>query len=235
MKQIHLQDCKSTQSYIKDIIKTNNYEHLIISTNKQSMGFGRNEAQWLHFKNALAFSIKITPCNPKILTQMEISILLVNFFQQNFNSKLYLKWPNDILNNEGKKCIGIICSLIKEDTLISGIGINLGKIEENKKIIENRSFPIGCINSKILLSDEDKEKIPKYIYKYVLENRIASEKIYNKWNDLCYHIDKDVEIIDNSKKYKGTFKGIDNNGVAIIKSKNKIKKIISGSLFLFNY
>jgi len=66
---------------------------------------------------------------------LEIGLITISFLKNKFNKDLFLKWPNDILTSDGKKCGGILCQYIDKSTIVVGLGINLGKLEVPKEII----------------------------------------------------------------------------------------------------
>lgn len=230
MHHIHFKECGSTQYFlfnnIEDLI--NNHKNVLVSTDQQTDGVGRSSHKWIQFKNALAFSFTLSPNPIQTLTPLEIGVLVCDYFKEVHRTNLLLKWPNDIVTAKFEKCGGII-STLKNNIVISGIGLNFG-IKDQNYHIESLKIPVGTIFNKEIDS-EDKRYLSNDIYTYILNNRI-SENLVERWNTYCAHLNHDVSIVDQESNIEGTFLGIDKNGVANIKEKksNTIIKIYAGSL-----
>ncbi len=125
----HFNSIASTQTYLKDnleLLKEKD-DDILISASEQSAGLGQRGNQWDNYPNNITLSFTLEPQRVATLTPLEIGILVISFIKKKFNQDLFLKWPNDILTKEGKKCGGILCQYIDSSTVIVGVGINLGK------------------------------------------------------------------------------------------------------------
>ena len=139
-----------------------------------------------------------------------------------------LKWPNDLINAQGQKCGGILCTFLSEKAIIVGIGINYGR--SSFEGIHNPIIPPGSVDEQRVLSEQDKERIPLAIYQYLLNHRMPSEQILQTWKKYCYHQGAKVRIIDEETEISGFFQGVTVNGEAIIESHGKQTHIPAGSL-----
>ncbi len=233
-KHIHFKSCSSTQTELLNIVSNSSkVENILISTNLQTKGKGRQNNIWLMEENkSIAMSIILLP-NPNIsLTSLEIGVLICQFFSGVYQIPLKLKWPNDILTDAGKKCGGILAQM-KNNKLIVGIGLNLSCSNELFQRGECFKCKIDGIFKQDLPFNDLIQQLPKELYKYILNHRINDEKkLKNAWNDLCYHQNFEVVIEDSNHKTEGIFKGIGNNGQALITANEGAKEIYSGSLFL---
>lgn len=227
----HFDDIESTSTYLKSQYKeiakdTTDERNILVSCRKQTGGRGRSGNSWEQPDNSLAFSFIMKPSEEMTLSSLELGILLSEYL----GKKIFLKWPNDLLNGDNEKVGGILCQLVENSILIVGIGLNFGEFEKSKY---NFPYPIGCVDEEKTLSEEDYENIPKEIYQYILDNRLTTEQIVSKWNSLCIHLNKKVEIRDHDHQDSGIFKGINDQGAALIEnSHGDIKPIMSGSLFI---
>lgn len=219
MQHFKLQSCSSTQDYLKGKISTVGNSFCLVSTQSQTQGKGRNGNLWKQFNNSLAFSFLLKPNQVVTLTSLEISVLLTEYFKKN----ILLKWPNDLLIDRNK-CGGILCNII-DDIVIVGIGINLGRIEKSSSKFK---LPPASIDSERVLGTDEFHSIPEEIYSYIINNRINSEQVIDRWTSLCAHLNSEV-FIDSQL---GIFKGVGSNGEALLKiNDNKTQSIWSGSLF----
>lgn len=233
MKHIHLLECCSTQTFLKGSIERNECKNIpsLVSTSRQTGGRGRGQNQWIHSDNALAFSLALDAHPEPMLTPLEMGSILINYFQQQTH-QLYLKWPNDLLNSQGQKCGGILCSLMERKIVVVGIGINLGK-SDFQDVPKNAITP-GCIDDKKILAEQDKQDIPLDISQYLLKNRMTAKQILQTWNNYCFHQGKKVLVSDGNNSLSGLFQGITSKGEAIIENNGIHEYATTGSLLICN-
>ena len=234
MHHIHLDRCKSTQGYLIENIKEyqkNADKRVLVSSSNQYAGVGRSNNNWDDSENSLAFSFLLKPNKEITLTPLEIAVLVVDFFHVEFNINTCLKWPNDLLKNDGTKYGGIISNFVNKDIIVIGIGINFSKPKLKKKT-QNYKTPVGYLFEKKKLLDEDHKNISKKIYEHILNNRMESQEMIRNWNKLCLHLDKRVKVFNDIDEHVGLFKGVGEIGEAIIEIEDnfEIVKLISGHL-----
>ncbi len=235
MLQIHFKECSSTQDYLKRHWKSlkaqnPNENDFVVSTSAQPKGVGRRGNTWIHFKNNLAFSFNLGPNTEITLTSLEIGVLISLYFQQYFNTKLYLKWPNDLINQKKEKVGGILCQLLKPNIIIAGCGLNL-YLEETEKENYNYKVKPGPILSQRPQISEFNKIWPLQIVEFIQQNRLHQEGIQEKWNDLCIHLNQKVKIGDQSDCKEGIFRGLGPQGEALLEEGGTLTQVISGPLF----
>lgn len=217
IRQIHLYESDSTQNILKEQLSIKASETLVVSCDHQTKGKGRGEKKWISMTGSLCFSINLKPHPILSFTAMEISVILADFFLMK-NRPLKLKWPNDVLSIDQKKCGGILVQG-SNDQFITGIGINL--------FSDNQEFG-GVYESEFFF---DKKDLALEIAQYIIMNRISdTEDLKKRWLFLCGHLNKEVTILEGENKIVGTFKSIGDFGEALIYSEEKIHKIFNGSL-----
>ena len=232
MLHLHLKECDSTQLYLKenfkDLFLKDSY--VLISTDKQLKGIGRNGNRWDDYPNALTFSFLLKPTINVITIPLAAGIILCQYIKEQWGVDLNLKWPNDLINRYYQKCGGIICQYIDHESIICGIGLNLGY---SKKLSgeQNYKTPAGVIKANVKLSSQDRKIIPRNIYDYFLSYDFSNLNIKKDFEKTCSHLNKQVSITDTNKEWIGIFQGITDNGEALLKSSDsKINTFISGSL-----
>lgn len=196
--------------------------HLLVSTQKQTSGVGRRGNQWHSSDHSLAMSFSIKSQEQLSLTPLHMALALCNFFQ-NQNISLSLKWPNDLLNEEGEKVGGILCQVLNPNYVLVGIGLNLYFDQSDYSAVKDLSYPISHLNLKSI----NKKEMAENIYNYIIQSESFSSQ---KWNQHCFHLNKKVEITDGDQKSKGLFIGIDELGAAILKDQDSTVKVYTGSL-----
>ncbi len=223
MNHIHLKECESTQEYLINLQKDPSAKYLI-STDSQVKGRGRRENLWDSDKNSLCFSFSLKPNKILTLSASEITILLCQFFSlyKNSNHQTKLKWPNDLINFENKKCGGVLINKI-DDMLIVGIGLNLNPSK----------YPTYQIEAGSILKTHQEfqhKSLALEIVEYIHNNRISASEIYKKWKDFCFHLNTKVSILEEDKVTEGIFLNIGEFGQAIIQTQEKEVQIFNGSL-----
>ena len=156
------------------------------------------------------------------MTPLEIGAIVAKFLSSH-EYKVFLKWPNDLLNFHGKKCGGILCNFPGEEWVIAGIGLNVGKLEETSFL------KAGTLDNERILTEVDKKEWPAKIYHHILDHRLAPEEVLNVWSNFCFHQNKEVKVTDGKESFIGTFEGITHRGEALVGGRS----FSSGSLELF--
>lgn len=226
LNYIHLNECHSTQETLKNQWEEGKITHpYLISTSKQTNGQGRRKTPWQHFPGSLAISFT-WPLKEKIsMVPLELGVFICEFFKERYQKNLYLKWPNDLLNQKNEKIGGIIMNLMT-DILLVGIGINMFTTKERSHFPYKHAF---IFDDKFEL----KEIFYTELYQYLLKrNQEFNSSIKEDWAKYCIHLNKNITIKDEFQESKGIFLGIGEHGEALISHNGKIEKVLSGSLFL---
>lgn len=134
MEIIYLESVDSTQTYLKEHIKTQGYhKNIAIVTTNQTNGIGSRDNKWESKKGNLFFSftqnIENLPQDLKLQSaSIYFSFLLKNLLLSK-KSKVWLKWPNDFYLEEKK--IGGTITQLEKDILFCGIGLNLRRVSSD--------------------------------------------------------------------------------------------------------
>lgn len=152
----------STQSEIWRRIENGSIENgTLVMAEIQTEGKGTHGRIWHTNKNNIAFSFYIqTDCNIEELNgiTVEIAEIIVDIFKEEYNIKLNIKEPNDIMFNNKKVC-GILTeskmNSEKVKFLVIGIGINIEEQNFTEDIKElatsiKREFGIGIDRQKFI-------------------------------------------------------------------------------------
>lgn len=223
MYQKHFQTISSTQTFLKEnyatLTEENRSAHILISCDQQTDGIGSKNNLWDFYQKSLAISFTLIPNITPTLTPLEIGLIISKYFREKHSTAIFLKWPNDLLNHEGKKCSGIICQYIDSNLVIAGLGINLG-FQQQKN-----TYPHGF--SSLVINYASLESLSREIYKYILNNRILTFfELEMEFMQACSHINKKVKVDDA----EGLFQGIGKGGEALVLINGEVKKFYSSSL-----
>jgi biotin-[acetyl-CoA-carboxylase] ligase BirA-like protein len=230
MHHTHFPTINSTQIYLKENLSEllKNDPCVLVSAQEQTAGVGRGENKWDFHFHSLAMSFTLSPNEVPTMTPLEIALMTAIYFQKNYGITIKVKWPNDLMTTENKKCGGILTQYINPTTVIVGLGINIGHVTES-------SAPDHYKHGLAFLNDENlflksKKDLAEDMYSYFLSNRIKTENIQEQFPDYCAHFNKQIEIDDDQKKYTGKFCGIGKSGEAIVETNGEFKHFYSSSL-----
>ena len=231
----HFSSIPSTQIYLKENLealkaKDNN---ILISCSEQTLGIGQRGNTWDSYPNSLAMSFTLIPNEIPTLTPLEIGILTIAFFKKKYNKELFIKWPNDLLSSEGKKCGGILCQFIDYTTVIVGLGINLGKFNLPEK--SEYRHGISNVLNNLELNEREQELVSKELYQFIDSDRfIHAAELKKSFDKNCAHLNKMVSITEDGINHLGIFRGIGSNGEALVEINSLIKTFLSSSLTIIN-
>lgn len=232
MYHSHFNSIHSTQIYLRDNLvelKARDKE-ILISAGEQTLGIGRKGSQWDSYNNSIAMSFTMPPNPVPTLTPIEIGVLTSLFLKEEYGVSIFLKWPNDLLTKDGRKCGGILAQYIDSETVIAGLGLNLGGLPTTEAP-GHYKHGLGNVSDSLVLSPEDKKDIPAKLYAYILKNRILNAgEMQVQFRTTCFHIGHNVDIDDDGFNYEGKFMGIGQNGEALVEIDGQTKSFLSSSL-----
>lgn len=236
MYHTHFTTIHSTQIYLRDnLVELKSHgSEILVSASEQTLGIGRKGSQWDSYNNSIAMSFTMRPNRVPTITPIEIGILTSKFLKAEYDISISLKWPNDLMTSEGKKCGGIIAQYIDSETVIAGLGINLGPLP-NVTVPEHYKHGLGNVSDNLMLTSQDLKNIPAKLYSHILKYRIDNlQEVQNQFNQYCFHIGAIVKIDDDGDDFEGKFIGIGKNGEALVEIQGITRALLSSSLKILN-
>lgn len=196
---------------------------IMVHCDHQKKGEGRRQKRWFSSRSAVAMSFDLNP-NPRLsLTSLELGVLTCDFLRAR-KLETYLKWPNDLLTVNGKKCGGILIQS-KQSSLVAGIGINLYHPRDEVPEELNEKFGHVFNDSKM-----DAWNFSQELYQYICDGRLNPIETVKRWNELCGHLQKQVTAHEDGTQLQGKFIGIGQDGEALIETPLEIKSVYNASL-----
>ena len=222
----YYQRLDSTNVEAWDLIKSGEATNgMIIITDNQIKGKGRNGNSWFMAPSkGLAMSIIL---NQKLsieeaeLIPIAVGVSIAKAIE-NRGAKPQLKWPNDIFI-DGKKCGGVLCeSKVSSNfihSMVIGIGLNINETETDfpeplRDKSTSLSIATGHSNQRELVC-----AIITTFFERAMEDLKTNIKL---WENYCSHMDDLVSFNHGNSKNKGTFKGINQHGHAMIDIKDEV-------------
>ena len=229
MRILKLHTTTSTNSYLKEWIRTNTPDNFTIAlADKQTQGRGQRGNSWHSEKGKnLIFSIFIKINQFNIDRQFEfnqaISLAIVSVLK-NYHHSIQIKWPNDIMADDHKIGGILIENTVSNSTLkhsIVGIGLNCNQTKF-PAIIPNASSLKNLLNKDIDLEElflEISKSIKKHITILEKNSRGYFKQEYLEnlflWQKLAWYQDP------NQNKFKGKIVGISAEGKLQIELNSK--------------
>lgn len=218
LKHIHVNECDSTQDLLKEQLSREDVtQQLVVSCDRQHQGRGRGNHQWEQMAGTLCFSMNIKPHPSISFTAIELGVLLARYFADQ-GIKLQLKWPNDLWNEAGAKCGGILVQN-NQQQMLAGIGINLfsqdaryGGVYLNEVDVDRR----------LLI-----EQMARFIHLHRYQH---TSQLIADWERACGHWRQMVQITEGEEIYQGLFLGLGVHGEALLEGKTGVSRFYNGSL-----
>lgn len=219
-KFIHVERCDSTQDILKEQLALIGEDELTVSCEQQTNGHGRSNNIWKDSPGSVCFSMTINQHPQMTFTALEISILVHKFIFQK-GKDIKLKWPNDLISPDGKKCGGILVQN-SGTHYYAGIGLNL---------FENKHCYGEIFSAPFAL---DKKTWAQELSQYIRKNRYNDTELLKKdWLENCFHLNRKVKITEGDQESVGIFTGLGSYGEAVLENSQGIQHLFNGSLRLF--
>ncbi len=221
----YYQRLESTNKEAWEIMDSEETSHgTIVITDNQLSGKGRNGNSWfMSPSKGLAMSIILKQSisiQEGLLIPIAAGVAVAKALE-NRGGKPKLKWPNDILINNNK-CGGILCETrIKNNCIIQmviGIGLNINETYND--------FPDTLSKSATSLAIETNQSNQRELICAIITTYF--ERLLNDlpsslpiWKNYCNHLNEPVSFNQNGINQDGIFRGLDNDGRAIIQIDTK--------------
>ena len=229
---------KSTNEEAWELFNDDAQPGTVVITDNQFGGKGRNSRSWFTIANkSLSFSILIKKEIPiKLCGWIPIiTALSIERGLQNFQIQTSFKWPNDILLDR-KKMGGVLIESKVKGTLVNkliiGIGLNINESkDELDSSISEVATSLHIHSGKIFQRERILAAVLNEMEQIIEEFPKNIDKICENWITNCDHLDKKIQFHSGSDVISGVFKGLGENGSAIIKTNQSEQEFHSGEIY----
>ena len=227
----------STNDEAWELIAENVPNGSLIITDNQFKGRGRFGNKWISAPSmGLTFSLILYDLKNLHKLPFMIGVSVCEALKE-FNFKLKLKWPNDIILND-KKIGGILCELKKINnvkTIVVGIGMNINeKADDFPDNLRKKAISLSMVSNITYQRERVLAKILNHFEKNLDLLKKKNLELFKKWESFCNHINKEVTFHNNNVNVVGRFLKISDRGSAIIKVNNKEIVFSSGIVEINN-
>lgn len=235
-KYIHFDSIDSTNRYAKSIVgNTIIPNKLVIMADSQTNGYGRSQKNWESSSDKGLWMSAVIPVSVNIETLPQSTLVLAVAVQKAIHDvlglNLKIKWPNDLLSQNGKKCAGLlvenvlldnidnpVCTLQSQYMLILGIGLNVTQ--------DSGDFSIDIKNiatSLYLLSGvkTDKNQLIKNIlinieHFFSAWQHDGFANIRQQWLKHSFSIGQDIHFTINNQYREGQIVDLTESGALLV-------------------
>lgn len=238
---IRLDSVDSTNNYAAKLIKeVKVFDGTVIMARDQSSGKGQRGNTWIAQpgKN-LTFSMVIYPKNVDVSNHYilsQITVLAVSDLLMVYGIDHSIKWPNDIVTNNGKICGILIENNITEQKInhsIIGVGLNVNQTDFQEGI--------NATSMALLLNEEnDLESLLKLFCNmfdkwYLLLNSNKQEYIHNTYLLRLLNFGKNAIYKFKGMPVEARIVNVEKNGILVLEktSGEQIKADLKEISFVF--
>lgn len=218
---------------------------LVAATNNQTMGRGRHGRTWQSPPGSglcmsFAYTFGVPPANLPALT-LAIGIGVIAALESTGAAGVRLKWPNDLMADEGK--LGGILTESQsrssgEITVVTGVGINvdLGDVSDlGQEMGSARRIADIAGIAAVLPKHEDlaARLIDSLCATFVDFETEGFDRYVQQWGERDWLFGRELVIDMQQQQVTGTGAGIANDGALLVDTgEGMIRRIRSGSVLL---
>jgi len=219
----------STQDVARDLRPSNENACLVVVAETQTEGRGRRGTKWHSGKGGLYVTVALRPKVSTGLLPILTGVAIAEAIMDVTGMKAELKWPNDVLLR-GRKVGGVLAESGwlggEVRSALLGIGVNVNNpIPDEIPEVTSLSSEVG---KKIDLECFLKTLIGRLDHNLALMDA-NPQMIIQSWKSLNQTLGNIVEVSNGSDVItRGLAMDIDVDGALILKTKEGLKRVVSG-------
>lgn len=213
----------------------------LVLTSRQTSGRGRGKNLWWSPGGSLTFSLAIDaegfglPAElwPKASLTTGLSVCLaIESLLAGDESKVALKWPNDV-HLQGRKLCGILIEVGPRSSgmLVIGIGVNVNNsfVEEPCELKSKATSLLDATGRRFNQTDV-LTAVLKEIERQLSRLASADPGLAADWQTRCALRGRTVEVDTGKRRATGICLGIDEDGALVLSTNNGPKQIFGGTV-----
>lgn len=246
-KIIHREVTSSTQIIAHNAAKESISRHgTIVIADEQTSGRGRMNRTW-HTKKGDGMWLSMVlepPLPPYLAPQLTLltAVALADTIKELTPLHPLIKWPNDILFSNGKKCAGILTELQAEqdqiDYVIIGVGLNINQqLEDWPEELQQRATSLRIESgTEWSIQQIIQHFLVSFEHIYDLYIKKGFQVVKTKWEKYGFRIGEMITIHQLNKQQKAIFYGLAEDGALLVKNaENRVERLYSGEIDWFDY
>lgn len=233
-KIFYYPEIPSTMDIAKDLARKNCPDFTVIIAERQTMGRGRLNRQWVSDEGGLFFTMVLRPQIPMLLSarvNFLASLTLTRILRETLQIDAKVKWPNDILV-KGRKISGMLSELEAEADRVLFLNIGIGLNVNNDP---SRVEPAATSLKKITGTNISRKwLLARFLDEFEHQmNQADFDHVVSEWKKYTITLHRPVRIVTNSEVFEGLAVDVDENGALVMEfADTSRKKILHGDCFL---
>ena len=215
----------------------------ICLANHQSAGKGRDGKKWHAPRGAglLLSMSRVALQRPDSSLSLALGVAVAEALEGFVSDRIALKWPNDLIANDGKLGGILVESVLRQDTdslTVAGLGVNIRVTEEQREQVaaDGGMAPVGLaeLPAKGKLERHALAAAVISAMAEVLERHAAEG--FASWQEAWQRRDwlsgRKIEALCGNKTYQGEAVGVDPSGALLLKAPGGTRRILSAEIRL---
>ena len=206
----------------------------MIIAGEQFAGRGRNDRRWSSpAGKGIYATVLLTRSTTELpLVPLEVANAIAMYLHDIFGIAARIKWPNDIVVS-GRKIAGILIEARVQDSrafLAIGIGVNTEPFESDQR---PNAVSVAQLEPRGYRGIDDATTAFIEFLDHTLSRAADPADVLARWRDLTVHRSGDhVTCILSDRSIDGTWRGIDDDGCALIESRGAVTRASAGDIIM---
>lgn len=222
--------CTSTNVIAKDFLSK--FPSFFLIAREQYQGKGRMNRTW-EMQNdkdlALSFGYRTNISHSYFFSLIRVAALAVYKTLHAFEIPCFVKWPNDIIDTEGRKMCGILAEVINDNntnSVIIGIGINV-----NSNFLPDYATSVYQILGKETDINKFAAHLIQTLNDFYIEFPRNESLVISEWQNHLAWLGEKVIFQTRDQNFLGIFKGCSKEGALLLEIDNEIQTFYVGDLY----
>ncbi len=238
-KMVHYEEIPSSNNEAKVLALNGAEDGLVVVAEAQGAGKGRLSRGWYSpAKKGIWFSVVLRPSflpqdAPKCTLMAAVAVVRA---MKDMGFSVGIKWPNDILDDKGRKLVGILTELITEmeriNFVVIGTGINVNLWPEDfpediREIATSLAMLRGGKVDRLELFARVLESLDEL---YVTVEKKGFGAMLDEWRRYSVTLGQEVNVIGVKETFVGTAADIDEDGALLIDTPEGRRRVLAGDV-----
>lgn len=238
-KMIYYEEIPSSNNAAKQLALNGAEDGTVVVAEAQGAGKGRLSRGWYSpARKGIWFSVVLRPPflpqdAPKCTLMAAVAVVRA---MKDMGFPVGIKWPNDILDNKGRKLVGILTELSAEMERINfvvigtGINVNLWPEDFPEDIQEIATSLAMLRGGKVDRAELFARVLEALDELYLNVEEKGFEAILDEWRRYSVTLGQEVNVIGIKETFTGKAADIDDDGALLIDTSEGRRRVLAGDV-----